>query len=143
MDSNKNPPGPRHRPGVELRRRSLLRWTAASLGVAAVGSACKSNRQKDEGKGPAVVGLADRPETPDIRFGMIALTDCSPIVIAHEKGFFNKYGINATIVKGAAGRRHATRSPTATSRHAARNATGVDDGPSRFPQKPMVIRVGT
>jgi nitrate/nitrite transport system substrate-binding protein len=32
---------------------------------------------------------------------MIALTDCSPIVIAHEKGFFKKYGINATIVKGA------------------------------------------
>src|SRR5678809_633860 len=32
---------------------------------------------------------------------MIALTDNSPIVIAHEKGFFKKYGINATIVKGA------------------------------------------
>jgi nitrate/nitrite transport system substrate-binding protein len=32
---------------------------------------------------------------------MIALTDCSPIVIAHEKGFFKKYGINSTIVKGA------------------------------------------
>ncbi len=36
-----------------------------------------------------------------ICFGIIALTDCSPIVIAHEKGFFKKYGINATIVKGA------------------------------------------
>ena len=32
---------------------------------------------------------------------MIALTDCSPIVIAHEKGFFKKYGINSTIIKGA------------------------------------------
>ena len=32
---------------------------------------------------------------------MIALTDCSPIVIAHEKGFFKKYGINATVTKGA------------------------------------------
>ncbi len=41
------------------------------------------------------------PETPDVRFGMIALTDCSPIVIAHEKGMFKKYGINATVVKGA------------------------------------------
>jgi len=32
---------------------------------------------------------------------MIALTDCSPIVIAHEKGMFRKYGINSTVSKGA------------------------------------------
>jgi len=32
---------------------------------------------------------------------MIALTDCSPLVIAHEKGFFKKYGIESTISKGA------------------------------------------
>ena len=44
---------------------------------------------------------ADSPEMADMNFGMIALTDCSPIVIAHEKGFFKKYGINSTIVKPA------------------------------------------
>lgn len=44
---------------------------------------------------------ADAPETTDVNFGMIALTDCSPIVIAHEKGFFKKYGINSTIKKPA------------------------------------------
>jgi len=32
---------------------------------------------------------------------MIALTDCSPLVIAHEKGLFKKYGIESTISKGA------------------------------------------
>ena len=32
---------------------------------------------------------------------MIALTDCSPIVIAHEKGLFKKYGIDSTVAKGA------------------------------------------
>ncbi len=36
-----------------------------------------------------------------MRFGIIALTDNSPIVIAHEKGFFKKYGINSTVAKGA------------------------------------------
>jgi nitrate/nitrite transport system substrate-binding protein len=41
------------------------------------------------------------PETPDLKFGIIALTDNSPIVIAHEKGFFKKYGINSTVSKGA------------------------------------------
>src|SRR3954469_22659950 len=43
----------------------------------------------------------DSPETPAMKFGMIALTDCSPIVIAHEKGLFKKYGINSTVTKGA------------------------------------------
>jgi hypothetical protein len=33
--------------------------------------------------------------------GIIALTDCSSIVIAHEKGLFKKYGINSTVSKGA------------------------------------------
>ncbi len=44
---------------------------------------------------------ADAPEVTDIKFGIIALTDCSPIVIAHEKGFFKKYGINSSISKEA------------------------------------------
>jgi nitrate/nitrite transport system substrate-binding protein len=44
---------------------------------------------------------SDAPETADLKFGMIALTDCSPIVIAHEKGFFKKYGINSTVAKQA------------------------------------------
>src|SRR5690606_12504788 len=41
------------------------------------------------------------PEVTDLRFGIIALTDCSPIVIAHEKGLFKKYGVNSTVIKGA------------------------------------------
>ncbi|HEX8311991.1 MAG TPA: CmpA/NrtA family ABC transporter substrate-binding protein [Chthoniobacteraceae bacterium] len=47
------------------------------------------------------VYASDAPETADMKFGIIALTDCSPIVIAYEKGFFKKYGINATVAKGA------------------------------------------
>jgi nitrate/nitrite transport system substrate-binding protein len=44
---------------------------------------------------------SDAPETSDLKFGIIALTDNSPIVIAHEKGLFRKYGITSTISKGA------------------------------------------
>src|SRR4051812_15367628 len=40
------------------------------------------------------VFASDAPETSQMKFGMIALTDCSPIVIAHEKGIFKKYGID-------------------------------------------------
>jgi hypothetical protein len=32
---------------------------------------------------------------------MIALTDCSPIVMAHELGFFKKFGINSVVSKEA------------------------------------------
>jgi nitrate/nitrite transport system substrate-binding protein len=44
---------------------------------------------------------SDAPETAKMRFGIIALTDCSPIVIAHEKGLFKKYGVESTVAKGA------------------------------------------
>lgn len=44
---------------------------------------------------------SDAPETTVLNFGMIALTDCSPIVIAHEKGLFKKHGIESTVTKGA------------------------------------------
>ncbi len=44
---------------------------------------------------------SDAPEVADLRLGIIALTDCSPIVIAHEKGLFKKHGINSVVAKGA------------------------------------------
>jgi nitrate/nitrite transport system substrate-binding protein len=47
------------------------------------------------------VYAGDGPETPDIRLGIIALTDCSPIVLAHELGYFKKFGINSTVSKEA------------------------------------------
>lgn len=86
-------------------RRRFLK-TAALAGAAGVLSGCS----KPESSGAAStrpttsassLASTSAPETPDLRFGMIALTDCSPIVIAHEKGLFKKYGINSTVVKGA------------------------------------------
>jgi nitrate/nitrite transport system substrate-binding protein len=47
------------------------------------------------------VYASDAPEVATMNFGIIALTDCSPIVIAHEKGLFKKYGISSTVTKGA------------------------------------------
>src|SRR5688572_18696114 len=76
-----------------LDRRAFL--GAASFGAASLFTGCGSSNGPD---GPIA---GEPPETPDIRFGIIALTDCSPIVIAHEKGLFKKYGINSTVVKGA------------------------------------------
>src|SRR6476620_4385416 len=43
----------------------------------------------------------DSPETKTVRFGIIALTDCSPIVMAHELGYFKKFGVESIISKEA------------------------------------------
>jgi nitrate/nitrite transport system substrate-binding protein len=43
----------------------------------------------------------DGPETKTMRFGIIALTDCAPIVMAHELGYFKKFGIESVISKEA------------------------------------------
>ncbi len=47
------------------------------------------------------VYAADAPETPKVRIGIIALTDCASIVMAHELGLFKKHGIESTISKEA------------------------------------------
>ena len=43
----------------------------------------------------------DGPETSTVRFGIIALTDCSPIVMAHELGYFKQFGIESVVSKEA------------------------------------------
>jgi len=43
------------------------------------------------------VWASDAPETTSIRFGVAGLADASPIVIAHQKGVFRRYGLNAVI----------------------------------------------
>ncbi|MGA9524654.1 MAG: CmpA/NrtA family ABC transporter substrate-binding protein, partial [Myxococcaceae bacterium] len=83
-----------------LRRRELL-YGAAAVASASLLTGCKSEAPAKEAAAAPSRKSGDGPEVADLRFGMIALTDCSPIVIAHEKGLFAKYGINSTVVKGA------------------------------------------
>jgi nitrate/nitrite transport system substrate-binding protein len=42
-------------------------------------------------------------EKKELTIGFIALTDCAPIVIAEEKGFFDKYGLDVHVVKEGGG----------------------------------------
>lgn len=80
---------------ASLNRRQFLTRSAQLVGAASI-LGCLPR-----GWAASAAAVSDAPETPNLNFGIIALTDCSPIVIAHEKGFFKKYGINATITKGA------------------------------------------
>src|ERR1043165_3604905 len=43
----------------------------------------------------------DAPEVTTMRFGIIALTDCASIVMAHELGYFKQFGIDSVISKEA------------------------------------------
>jgi nitrate/nitrite transport system substrate-binding protein len=76
---------------TKKNRRTFLR-TSVHVSTAALGAALLPYGR---------VWASDAPEISSLKFGIIALTDCSPIVIAHEKGFFKKYGIEATVSKGA------------------------------------------
>ena len=73
-----------------LTRRSFLNASALAGSAALVGL---SNAKL------FAATKSEAPETTAMTFGMIALTDCSPIIIAHEKGFFKKYGIDSAITK--------------------------------------------
>jgi len=85
---NSNPPS------LEMSRRAFLGRSARGAALTALFA----------GLPKGWVGSAyasDAPETAKLRCGIIALTDCSPLVIAAEKGFFKKYGLDVTIAKGA------------------------------------------
>lgn len=82
-------------------RRGFLGMTAAVGASAALLGAAGCGDDAPPAPRPSTSTGATSPEMADVRLGMIALTDCAPIVVAHEKGFFRRHGINATIVKGA------------------------------------------
>ncbi len=47
------------------------------------------------------VGTGDTPEKTRVGFGIIPLTDCAPIVVATELGYFDKYGLDVTVSREA------------------------------------------
>jgi len=78
---------------MKVSRRKFLQTTGASAAATLFAGLPKS------WAGPAFAD--DSPETPNVRFGIIALTDCSSIVMAHELGYFKQFGINSVISKEA------------------------------------------
>jgi len=75
---------------MQVTRRELIKATSTAALLAGV-----------PGGWAGGVYAADGPEAPKVRIGIIALTDCSSIVMAHELGLFKKHGIESTISKEA------------------------------------------
>src|SRR6266850_5804462 len=82
--------GPHEGGQVELTRRDFVKTTAAATLLAGVPIGWRGTAY-----------ASDAPESPKVRVGIIALTDCSSIVMAHELGLFKKHGIESTISKEA------------------------------------------
>ena len=73
--------------GVRISRRDLMKSASATVATAALMSAAKMAFPSGafaQGAGPEVKGT---------KLGYIALTDASPLIIAKEKGFFDKHGL--------------------------------------------------
>jgi len=51
----------------------------------------------------ATTPLMAELEKKKLTIGFIALTDCAPLVVAKEKGFFKKYGLDVHVVKEGGG----------------------------------------
>ena len=98
---------------MTLNRRQFLKYSslaAAGFTFAACtgggGDSQPAGEGESSGDEGGVLGRAEVPdfgtlEKTDLTIGIIPLTDCAPLVIAKERGFFEKYGLNVTISKEA------------------------------------------
>jgi nitrate/nitrite transport system substrate-binding protein len=75
---------------MRVTRRQVVATSAAAALLAGLPARWTGGAWADDG-----------PETPKVRIGIIALTDCASIVMAHELGLFKKHGIESTISKEA------------------------------------------
>jgi nitrate/nitrite transport system substrate-binding protein len=86
-----------------LSRRKFLITAGATTATAVLINACGGSKTSEpSASSPATAaspGSADTPEVTTAKLGFIALTDCAPLIIAKEKGLFEKYGMKDVEVK--------------------------------------------
>src|SRR4029450_10174102 len=71
---------------MNVTRRDFLKTTTTAALLAGVPAGWAGGVYADDG-----------PESPKVRIGIIALTDCSSLVMAHELGLFREHGIESTV----------------------------------------------
>jgi nitrate/nitrite transport system substrate-binding protein len=82
----------------KLTRRNFLLTAGAATAATALMHGCTSSTSPTaspaaSGAAPSPVSNGDVPETATASLGFIALTDCAALVVAKEKGLFDKYGM--------------------------------------------------
>jgi ABC-type nitrate/sulfonate/bicarbonate transport system substrate-binding protein len=79
----------------QLNRRGFLKVASMSAAAAVFAGVAPGV------KNAAWAAGSDGLEKTKLTYGIIPLTDCAPIVIAKEKGFFAKHGLDVTVSKEA------------------------------------------
>lgn len=88
-------------------RRKFILTTGATAATALFVNGCKSSKSAKSDSSPSAtptvnVSAADAPEVTTAKLGFIALTDSAPLIIAKEKGYFEKYGMkDVEVIKQA------------------------------------------
>lgn len=79
------------------RRKFLVTAAGAAVGTTILhGCTSSETPEAPETSTPApssAPASGEAPETPNVKLGFIALTDSAPLIIAKEKGLFDKYGM--------------------------------------------------
>jgi nitrate/nitrite transport system substrate-binding protein len=83
---------------TNFSRRKFIITAGATAAGTFLAHGCSSPSSTTSSSSPvaspaATTGTADTPEVTAAKLGFIALTDCAPLAVAKEKGFFAKYGM--------------------------------------------------
>lgn len=81
---------------LNLSRRRFLQGAGIAMGAGAV-----MNMVPLGVRNAAWAGAGEGLEKTSLTFGIIPLTDCAPLVVAAEKGYFKRHGLDVTISKEA------------------------------------------
>lgn len=84
----------------QLSRRKFLFTAGSTAAITLLANSCSSGGNSPQNTAvspspkPSVsINPADAPEVTSAKLGFIALTDSAPLIIAKEKGLFEKYGM--------------------------------------------------
>lgn len=81
---------------TNLDRRRFLQIAGAAAGTVVVGGGLSACSDSGASVAPKASGALKK-----VKLGFIALTDCSPLIIAKEQGFFAERGLDVELVKQA------------------------------------------
>ncbi len=84
---------------TQLSRRAFLKSALAAAGAPAVLAAC-APRTASPAASSEVSGASSVGGAP-IKIGLIPLTDCASVVMAHELGLYKKHGVNVELSREA------------------------------------------
>lgn len=80
----------------ELSRRSFMGMVGGGTVAAALASVFPLDKAK-----AAILDTLGTPEKTDLNIGFVPITCATPIIMAQPLGFYEKYGLNAQVIKTA------------------------------------------